>query len=176
MHARGQIRRLAVERCVENRRLIAEEIASRAWNPILGAYADVLDGDTLDASVLRLAFFGFAEASSPRMLQTNARIQERLGAAPGLFYRYDKSRAVGEGAFALCSFWQAEFLARGGAALAVAEEVFTTALAYANDVGLFAEEIDPITKGALGNFPQAFTHVGVINAALALSKRHGVRT
>ena len=171
MHARGQLGHLPVERFVENRRLIAEEIESHAWNTDLGSYSDVLGGGGLDATLLRLAFFGFAEASSPRMLQTHARIQERLGAAPGLLYRYAESRAKGEGAFALCSFWVAEFLARGGGTLAAAEDVFDTALACANDVGLFAEEIDPVTKGALGNFPQAFTHVGVINAALSLAER-----
>src|SRR5205814_4663901 len=79
--------------------------------------------------------------------------------------------AGGEGAFAMCSFWAAEFLARGGGTLAAAHQAFRQTLAHANDLGLFAEEIDPKTGDALGNFPQAFTHVGLINAALSLAER-----
>ena len=74
----------------------------------------------------------------------------------------------GEGAFGVCSFWAVEYLARAGEKEA-ATEAFERLLAHANDVGLFAEEIDPQTGAALGNFPQAFTHVGLINAALALA-------
>ena len=76
-----------------------------------------------------------------------------------------------EGAFAMCCFWLAEFLARGGGSLDAAHEAFAQTLSYANDLDLFAEEIDPKTGEALGNFPQAFTHVGLINAALALVAR-----
>lgn len=71
----------------------------------------------------------------------------------------------------MCSFWVAEFLARGGGTLEAAHQAFRETLAYANDLGLFAEEIDPHTGDALGNFPQAFTHIGLINAALALAER-----
>jgi GH15 family glucan-1,4-alpha-glucosidase len=76
-----------------------------------------------------------------------------------------------EGAFGICSFWAAEYLARGGGTVDEARSVFETLCGYANGVGLFAEEIDPETGAALGNFPQAFTHVGLINAALSLSSR-----
>lgn len=105
------------------------------------------------------------------MQGTWRRIRERLLAAPGLLYRYEESRAAGEGAFGICSFWAVEFLARGGGTLAEAESWMTALLSRANDVGLFAEEIDPATGEALGNFPQAFTHVGLISAALALAER-----
>ena len=71
----------------------------------------------------------------------------------------------------MCCFWIAEFLARGGGSLEEAHDAFAQTLAYANDLGLFAEEIDPKTGDALGNFPQAFTHVGLINAALSLAER-----
>ena len=106
-----------------------------------------------------------------RMAATYQRIQERLGAGPGLLYRYEQSFEGGEGAFAMCCFWLAEFLARGGGSLDEARDAFAHTLAYANDLGLFAEEIDPKTGDALGNFPQAFTHVGLINAALSLAER-----
>ena len=85
----------------------------------------------------------------------------------GLVYRNQRSLQLQEGAFALCSFWEADFLARSGKT-DEAREVFEAALENANDVDLFAEEIDAETGDALGNFPQAFTHLGVINAALSL--------
>jgi GH15 family glucan-1,4-alpha-glucosidase len=98
-------------------------------------------------------------------------VRERLGAGPGLLYRYEQSAGVGEAAFGICSFWAAEYLASGGGSPAEAREWFERALAYANDVGLFAEEIDPRSGEAVGNFPQAFTHVGVVSAALAIRER-----
>jgi GH15 family glucan-1,4-alpha-glucosidase len=104
------------------------------------------------------------------MRSTYAAIEARLGAGPGLLYRNERSRSR-EGAFGICSFWAAEHLARGGGSGAAARRYFEQALGYANDVGLFAEEIDPATGAALGNFPQAFTHVGLISAALSLEER-----
>jgi GH15 family glucan-1,4-alpha-glucosidase len=160
-----------VEQFRQHREQIRREIEDRGWNPTLESYTQVLDGDTLDATVLLLAFHRFDEASSGRMQQTYRRIQERLGAGPGLLYRYEQSFEGREGAFAMCSFWIAEFLARGGGSLEQARDAFAHTLAYANDVGLFAEEIDPASGDALGNFPQAFTHVGLINAALSLADR-----
>jgi GH15 family glucan-1,4-alpha-glucosidase len=99
------------------------------------------------------------------------RIRERLEVAPCLLYRYEESREAGEGAFGICSFWAAEHLARGGGSLDEAKDWFERLLPYANDVGIFAEEIDPKTREPLGNVPQAFTHVGLISAALAIEER-----
>jgi len=101
------------------------------------------------------------------MQQTHARIRERLIPRPGLVHRNEQSKDRHEGAFALCSFWEVDFLARSGR-LDEAHEVYEAALSFANDVDLFAEEIDPETGDALGNFPQGFTHLGVIHAALTL--------
>ncbi len=101
------------------------------------------------------------------MQRTHARIRERLVPRPGLVHRNEQSKDRHEGAFALCSFWETDFLARSGR-LEEAHQVYQAALGFANDVDLFAEEIDPETGDALGNFPQAFTHLGVINAALTL--------
>ena len=97
--------------------------------------------------------------------------RERPSTAPGLLYRYEPSRAAGEGAFGIRSAWAIEHLARGGGSVDEAVTWLEQLLARANDVGLFAEEIDPRTGAALGNFPQAFTHVGVVNAVLTLDRR-----
>jgi GH15 family glucan-1,4-alpha-glucosidase len=106
------------------------------------------------------------------MRNTCSRIHEKL-ARGSLVYRYehatDDGLPAGEGAFGICSFWAVECVARGGQ-LESAREAFEELLSYANDVGLFAEEIDPDTGAALRNFPQAFTHVGLINAALTLAE------
>jgi GH15 family glucan-1,4-alpha-glucosidase len=98
-------------------------------------------------------------------------VQARLGERDGLLYRYRSDDSPGEGAFGICSFWGAEVLALGAGTPREAEEAFVRLCGLANDVGLFAEEIDPATGDALGNFPQAFTHVGLVNAALTLERR-----
>jgi GH15 family glucan-1,4-alpha-glucosidase len=167
MHARDQVLRLDAARCAGERENIRKEIEQRAWNPQLAGYTQACGSDIMDATALLFPYHGFESASSPRMQQTYARIRERLVPRRGLVYRYEKSKDRHEGAFAVCSFWEVDFLARAGKA-AEAREVFEAALGYANDVDLFAEEIEPDTGEAMGNFPQAFTHLGVINAALAL--------
>jgi len=174
MHARRQLHGIAVEKCQTERQRIREEIEMRGWNSKLAAYTQSFGSDVMDATALLLPYHGFEEASSQRMQQTYTRIRERLGPRRGLVYRYDHSKGRHEGAFAVCSFWEVDFLARSGN-LSEAREVFEASLAYANDVGLFAEEIDPETGDALGNFPQGFTHLGLINAALSLrdSKTRG---
>ena len=171
LHRAGRIRGIPADRFAAAREHIRRDIEERGWNPKLESYVQVLDGDVLDTAVLKMAFLGFAEASSERMQRTYHKLRERLGAGPGLVYRYEKSSGGGEGAFAMCSFWLADLLARGGGSTAEAHQSFVQTLGYANDLGLFAEEIDPETGDALGNFPQAFTHVGLINAALSLAER-----
>ncbi len=171
LHERGSLRRIPTAAFQEQRRLIRAELEERAWNSRLRSYTQVLGGDTVDASLLLLSWYGFAGAQHPRMRATFERIQDRLQAGPGLLLRYEESRNVGEGAFGICGFWAAEFLARGGGTLEEAEHCFEEILPYANDLGLFAEEIDPESGDPLGNFPQAFTHVGLIGAALAIESR-----
>ena len=155
----------------ENRDAIRREVESRAWNPALGSYVSWLDGDDVDADLLLLAWYGFEPAGSERMRGTYGRIRERLGAGDALLYRYRTGESPGEGAFGVCCFWAAEYLAMGGGTEEEARELFERLCDYGNDVGLFGEEIDPETGAALGNFPQAFTHVGLINAALSLARR-----
>jgi GH15 family glucan-1,4-alpha-glucosidase len=170
MHARSQVRRLDAARCAAERENIRKEIEQRAWNPHLAGYTQTCGSDVMDATVLLFPYHGFESASSPRMQETYARVRERLVPRRGLVYRHEQSKDRHEGAFAVCSFWEVDFLARAGKA-AEAREVFEAALGYANDVDLFAEEIEPDTGEPMGNFPQAFTHLGVINAALALGDR-----
>jgi GH15 family glucan-1,4-alpha-glucosidase len=171
LYSKGHLPRAPASRFAENRELIRRDVETRAWNSTLRSYVGRLDGDRLDASLLLLPWYGFEKASSERMRQTYSRIREHLGAGGGLLHRYRSKDSPGEGAFGICSFWGAEYLALGGGTTEEAQDTFERLCAFANDVGLFAEEIDPATGHALGNFPQAFTHVGLINAALSLARR-----
>ena len=171
LHAQGHLDRAPAALFQEHRERIRREIDARAWNPALDSYVAQLDGDSLDATLLLLPWYGFEDAESDRMRRTYARVRERLGAGDALLYRYVTADSPGEGAFGICSFWGAEYLALGGGTPEVARDSFERLCGYANDVGLFAEEIDPATGAALGNFPQAFTHVGLINAAISLACR-----
>jgi GH15 family glucan-1,4-alpha-glucosidase len=171
LHESGQLRDLPATEYRESQASIRKDIEEHGWNAAIESYTQALDGDTLDASVLLMAAHGFDDASSPRMQQTYGRIKERLEPAPGLLYRKEQSFAMGEGAFGISCFWGVDFLARGGGTLEEARRAFALVAAYANDLGLFAEEIDPQNGESLGNFPQAFTHVGLINAALSIAER-----
>jgi GH15 family glucan-1,4-alpha-glucosidase len=148
---------------------IREQIHRRAWNDELKSYVDVLDSDGMDATLLRIPWYGFEEADSPRMTSTYRKVCERLGAGNGLLFRYQ--REPREGAFGICGFWAVEYLALGGGTLKEAHRQFESLLKFGNDLGLFAEEIDPVSGEALGNFPQAFTHIGLISAALTLAEQ-----
>jgi alpha,alpha-trehalase len=117
---------------------------------------------------------GFLPANDPRMLATIDAIAERLTDERGLVYRYRTQEGVDglageEGTFLLCTFWLAQALAQSGQ-VERAKAVFEKAVAFVNDVGLLAEEIDPQTGELLGNFPQAFSHIGLVNAAWAIAE------
>jgi GH15 family glucan-1,4-alpha-glucosidase len=169
----GAVDGMPIEAFEKNARLIRLDVEQNAWSSTLGSYTARLGGDSVDASLLLLAWYGFADPAEPRMRQTFARIRERLEVAPGLLYRYEASRDAAEGAFGICSFWACEYLARGGGTLEEAERWFELLVGYENDVGLYAEEITPSTGEPLGNFPQAFTHVGLIGSAIAIEERRG---
>ncbi|MFJ5535246.1 glycoside hydrolase family 15 protein [Streptomyces sp. NPDC093261] len=152
-HERDEIRR-AIER--------------RGWNPGLGSFTQAFDTDDLDASALMLPIVGFLPPHDPRVQSTVMAVATHLSDHNGLVRRYlGDELEEGEGAFLLCTFWLAHALALTGHTTR-ARHVFRTALAHANDVGLLAEETDPVTGEALGNFPQAFSHIGLINAARAI--------
>jgi GH15 family glucan-1,4-alpha-glucosidase len=151
---------------------VRRAIEEQAWNERLGAYAGWLGGDELDAAVLLAASLGYERAGAPRPWRTWCAIRDRLGAGPGLFYRYRPVEP--EGAFAAVSFWAVEHLARAGA-LDEADALMDAIVGRATDLGLFAEEIDPATGEHLGNFPQTFSHVGAICAALTLEEERSAR-
>ncbi|RJP74658.1 MAG: glycoside hydrolase family 15 protein [Candidatus Zixiibacteriota bacterium] len=171
LHRRGALEKIPVDLYREHAAAIREEVETRGWNSRLQSYTQTLDGEAMDSALLLFPYYGFTEAASPRMQATGRRVRERLHAGPGLLHRYEHSREVQEGAFGISGFWAVDFLARGGGSSEEARAAFERQLAYANDLGLYGEEVDPGTGAALGNFPQAFTHVGLINAALSLERR-----
>jgi GH15 family glucan-1,4-alpha-glucosidase len=175
LRRRGLVPRLSLATLEAARAAIHQDVVTHAWNPTIASYSDVFGGDQIDASLLRLSWYGFEEASSPRMHATYERIESVLRAAPGLYYRNEEGLRSREGAFGICSAWVIEYLVRAGRR-GEARDVFDAFVSYRNDVGLLGEEIDPHSGEALGNFPQAYTHVGVIGAALALAKpAHSMR-
>jgi GH15 family glucan-1,4-alpha-glucosidase len=117
-----------------------------------------------------LALIGFLPADDPKILATIDAIEERLTDERGLVYRYRSQDGLEgeEGTFLLCTFWLAQAMALAGQPER-ARTVFERAAAFVNDVGLLSEEVDPIGGELLGNFPQAFSHIGLVNAAWAIS-------
>ncbi|MBG0564057.1 glycoside hydrolase family 15 protein [Actinoplanes aureus] len=153
---------------------IRRAVLRDGWSDSAGAFTQYPGSGTLDASNLMMAIVGFLPAGDPRMLATIEAIADRLTDERGLVYRYRTEDGVdgltgGEGTFLLCTFWLAHALAMAGQPER-AREVFARAAGYANDVGLLAEEVDPDTGELLGNFPQAFSHLGLINAAWAIQQ------
>lgn len=166
---RGLLPKAPIDGYKKNCEAIANQIRQQAWNERLQSYVSVLGGEDLDASLLLMSWYGFEKADSPRMKSTYRALVECLGAGHGLIYRYHTDPP--EGAFAICSFWAAEYFALGGASLDESHDLFRTLLQFHNDLGLYSEEIDARTGEALGNFPQAFTHIGLIGAALSIQER-----
>jgi GH15 family glucan-1,4-alpha-glucosidase len=150
---------------------IAEAIVEQGWSEDAQAYAQALGSDDLDASALMVPIVGFLNPRDPRVLSTLDAIEERLTDDRGLVFRYLAPDGLpgDEGTFLLCTFWLAQARALAGQ-VEQATAVFERAVVYVNDVGLLAEEVDPATGELLGNFPQAFSHVGLVNAAWAISQ------
>ena len=163
-----------VDRWKQQREEIWETITRDAWSDEAGAYTQYVGSTALDASNLMMAIVGFLPATDPRMLATINAVEERLTDDRGLVYRYRTEEGVDglvgeEGTFLLCTFWLAQALALADQ-VERARSVFEHAAGFANDLGLLAEEVDPATGELLGNFPQAFSHIGLVNAAWAISE------
>lgn len=147
-----------------------ELILEHGFNARLGFFTQTLDGAFPDASLLLLPTLGLIDPKDPRFLSTLDHYGREL-TAEGLMMRYRNEDDFGAptSTFTICSFWWAEALALAGR-LEEAVEVFDRLCTFANPVGLFSEDVDPSTGRLLGNFPQAYTHVGLINAAITISE------
>ncbi len=160
----------------ELRETIRAEICSRGFDAKRNTFVQYYGSSDLDASLLLMPLVGFLPPDDPRMVGTVETIQREL-MHDGLLMRYSSERGVdglpaGEGAFLACTFWLVDNLALAHR-LDEANELFERLLALRNDVGLLAEQYDPIAKRQLGNFPQAFTHVALVNSAHNLSLGDG---
>jgi GH15 family glucan-1,4-alpha-glucosidase len=171
------------ERWLAVRDEIYEEIMQKGWSDERGAFVQSYDDDTLDASNLIMPLVFFLAPNDPRMLKTldatNRPPEEGGLVANSLVYRYDVQKSVDglageEGTFSLCTFWLVEALTRAGR-VDDARLMFEQMLGYANHLGLYAEEIGHSGE-ALGNFPQAFTHLTLISAAFNLDRALGKRS
>jgi alpha,alpha-trehalase len=154
---------------------IRDAILSQGYNAEIGAFTQAFGSTPLDADALVIPRVGLLAPTDPRVQSTVELIRRQL-TQDGLVYRYRTSDGLagGEATFALCTFWLVEALALGGR-LEEAGELFEHVLTYTNDVGLLSEEIDPSRRELLGNFPQGFSHLAVIGAAVNLAKaaKHG---
>ena len=148
---------------------IRNSILQRGYDPQLGSFVQSYGSKVIDASALRLPMFGLIEARDPRMISTVKMVEKRL-MREGLIYRYrgvDDGVKGNEGAFTMCTFWLVDSYVMQGR-LEEAEELFRHVISYRNDLGLLAEEIDPENGEQLGNFPQGFTHISLINSAVRI--------
>jgi GH15 family glucan-1,4-alpha-glucosidase len=156
---------------------IHAEICERGFDPDLDSFVQAYGSKRLDASLLLIPLVGFLPPTDPRVRGTLRAIEERLLIGDEFVLRYDTEDAgdglpAGEGAFLACSFWLVDnYILQDRDA--DARRLFDRLLARCNDVGLLAEELDPLTGRMLGNFPQAYSHVGLINCALNLSRHQG---
>ncbi len=148
------------------------EIMTRGWSEMQQSFVQAYDEDALDAAALAIPMVRFLPWDHPRVKSTVRAVARELTSADGeLVYRYRNSDGLegDEGAFSICTFWLAHALAMTGER-EQAQRVMERMLRHANHVGLFSEEIDPQSGEFLGNFPQAFTHIALINCAVALQE------
>jgi GH15 family glucan-1,4-alpha-glucosidase len=155
---------------------IHDDVCRKGFNPSRGAFVQYYGSDALDASLLMMPLVGFLPARDPRVVGTVEAIQREL-MSDGLVHRYRTETVVdglppGEGVFLPCTFWLADCLEAMGRH-EEAHEIFSRLLALRNDVGLLSEEYDPKLKRQLGNFPQAFSHISLINTAYNISMARG---
>jgi pentatricopeptide repeat protein len=163
-----------LERWREMRARIHADVCRNGYSATRRAFVQSYGSEELDASLLLVPITGFLPASDPRVASTVEAIQRDL-TVDGFVMRYRTHEALdglppGEGVFLACSFWLADALCMLGR-WEEAHQLFERLLALSNDVGLLAEEYDPLARRLLGNFPQAFSHVGLVNTAMNLASR-----
>lgn len=160
-----------IDEWTQNRDEVRRDILDKGWNATVGSFTQSYGDTALDASALMLPIVAFLPPDDPRVVSTVDAVTSQLTDARGFVYRYitDDGLDGSEGTFLICSFWLVECLAMLGRTDR-ARELFERLTGYVNDVGLLAEELDPDTGQQLGNFPQAFTHIGLVNAAWAITR------
>ncbi len=156
----------------EARAKVFEDVMKRGWSERHQSFTQAYDDDALDAASLAIPMVGFLPWDHPRVIKTVDAVARELTSSNGELvfrYRHPDGLEGEEGAFSICTFWLAQALALTGRVDA-AEKIFRHMLSHSNHVGLYSEEIDPLTGEFLGNYPQAFTHIALINCAAALQR------
>ncbi|MFI1399655.1 glycoside hydrolase family 15 protein [Streptomyces sp. NPDC020681] len=154
---------------------VHREVCDKGYDPARNTFTQYYGSAELDAATLLIPRVGFLPPDDPRVIGTVDAVRDELGAGGGLVRRYSTAAANvdglpgDEGAFLACSFWLADALLMTGRAKE-AKELFEQLIALRNDVGLLAEEYDPVNGRQLGNYPQAFSHIALVTTALALSR------
>lgn len=158
----------------EEREAIRSAIEREGWDEERSAFTQSFGSPEMDAACLLIPIVGFLPAHDPPVRSTIDTIETELSDERGLLLRYrgKDGLAGSEGSFLICTFWLAEALALAGE-LDRARAVFERAAGYANDVGLLSEEVDTASGELIGNFPQAFSHIGLVNAAWAIAQAEG---
>jgi GH15 family glucan-1,4-alpha-glucosidase len=169
----GWGKRGPLDRWREVREAIREDLVEHGYDEEVGAFTQSYDGDAMDATGLLIPLVGFLPATDDRVTGTIDAVQERLADGP-FVHRYDGDDGLPgeEGAFLFCSFWLVQALTLAGR-VEEAREVFAELVDYASPLDLYAEELDTDTERFLGNFPQAFSHVGIVDAAVYLAHAEG---
>ena len=158
------------ERWAKLRDTIRNDILENAWNDKKQAFTQAYGTEDMDASVLLIESYGFIEATDPLYVKTVLAIQKELS-KEGLMYRYKNQDGFGipKSSFTICSFWLINALYKIGRH-EEAETLFKKLLSYSNHLGLFSEDIDFKSKRLLGNFPQAYSHLALIETAIIISE------
>jgi GH15 family glucan-1,4-alpha-glucosidase len=159
-----------LSRWEETQEQIKETVLEDGFDESLGSFTQTFDNDTIDAAALRFATIGFLPFEDERIQGTIDTVIDRLATDEGLVRRYtDDDQPSKDNPFVMCTFWLIDCLALSGRT-DEAREIFENIMEYISPLGLFAEEIDPESGELRGNFPQAFSHVGLVNSALHLSE------
>ncbi|MEO9224696.1 MAG: glycoside hydrolase family 15 protein, partial [Acidimicrobiales bacterium] len=168
----GHIPSKQAERWEDEAVAIRAFVDEHCWSESVGSFVRSAGSDDLDASVLLGVLFRYSEPRDPKLLATVEAIRQTLSHGP-FVYRYSGEDGLEgeEGAFLTCSFWLAEALAIQGRH-AEASVLMAELIDLGNDVGLFAEEVDPTDRSFLGNLPQGLTHLALIHAALAFPREN----
>ena len=160
-----------VEIWEQEKEKIRATIYERGWSKEKKAFTQSFDSEELDSAVLLFPVIGFIEGTHPRMVSTIEKIEQELSTKEGWLYRYKTADGLPgeEGIFLLASFWLVDALTLSNQ-IERAEKLFRKLIHLANHVGLYSEEMDNKTNEFLGNFPQAYTHIGLLNSAFLLKK------